>query len=188
MASRISTGRSGLCCFMTGYFDAINCLPRIEQHHEGAGRWTCVGERRAHLVPADAAPDCEHNIRISLIAGEKALVKDMTWERGLGGATDARYEQEEQPNKAYISGCHNLRCQTRACRVVQVETEPTTFHDDHQHDQLPREPRWTTNNNNRMTGQIVARTDCPRSPKSSPEERDPPSIFLCSSPSNLIFF
>jgi len=53
-ASRIMMGKSGLCCFSTGYVDAMNCL-----------------------VPADAAPVWQQRMRTSRRAGDKTLAKDI---------------------------------------------------------------------------------------------------------------
>jgi len=54
VASRISTGRSGLCFLIVGYFERMNCR-----------------------VPADAEPVWEQRMRISLITGEKAFENDI---------------------------------------------------------------------------------------------------------------
>ena len=75
-ASRISMGRSGLCCFIVGYVDRTNCLWVVVRNLTRI----CGGGGGAYLTPWDASPVCEKRILTSRRAGENALESDMATE------------------------------------------------------------------------------------------------------------
>lgn len=88
-ASRISTGKSGLCCLITGYCESMNSLLEddVGHAHDDDHEVRYPRGDTTHRVPADGAPDCEQRTRISRRAGDSAFVNDMVNSRlTLGGS------------------------------------------------------------------------------------------------------
>ena len=77
-ASRIKTGRSGLCRLIAGYRERINSLNFCQREQP-----TSI-EIDSDRVPAEAAPVCEQSTLISRIAGERALVNNDSMAMGDG--------------------------------------------------------------------------------------------------------
>lgn len=71
-ASRMSMGRSGLCCFIVGYVERTNCLWAVVRKLTGI--CGCGGP---YLTPWDASPVCEKRILTSRRDGESTLASDM---------------------------------------------------------------------------------------------------------------
>jgi len=156
-ASRIRTGRSGLCCLIAGYRERINSLNSCQQDQSTSS------EIDSHRVPAEAAPVCEQSTLISRIAGERAFVNnDMA-----------------RPFAAMGGGVERLTADYVSIVVLPVDNDQPV-----QQFLLTNAGMTDDENGSMKTGPALDRTDCLRSPKFYPEGRDPPSTSSC--PSTLL--
>lgn len=142
-------------------------------------------------VPADAAPVWQHRMRISLMAGESARANDdmevsVGWwtlrtTRSLTVNNDQRPEETRATPTPVEFPKGNVPRGARFRNQPAGQIEPKPVARCSRRRPRSRQRRWKGINIARMTGQTTAITDCPPSPKFSPDARAHPSICSCSS-------
>jgi len=182
LASRINTGRSGLCCLIVGYFDTTNCLPikdtinRAMSIGFSKGSWKLTGYPPTPAQSVSTKYEfLEWLVKMPLKTTWQGEDQVVDWRSGGGLITSAVttifVSTELRVLKANL--VHRLA-------FLYISTTSTGS------DSVPAGlRRWTMSNGNRMTGQIAGKTGFPLSPRFYQEERARPLIYSCFSEIHL---